>query len=177
LSLGEPITVGGTVQNHLYLKHYCYDPTLAPPDKSVLSLWMVSNLEYWKESAADRARYEAVKHETAETVITQLEKRFPGLSRQVEVVDVATPLTYERYTGVWRGAYVGWLPTSKTYGYAMRTTLPGLQNFSMVGQWVCPAGGMPTVAQAGRAMIQALCEQEGRTFTAQVPNAPLAGRN
>jgi phytoene dehydrogenase-like protein len=171
----EPITVGGVVQSRLYLKHYCYDPTLAPPGKSVLILWIGSNLEYWKEIAADRERYEAAKRETAEIVIAQLEKRFPGLSRQVEAVDVATPLTYEHYAGLWRGAYEGWLWTM--FGHAMRTTLPGLQSFAMVGQWVSPGGGLPMVALTGRAMIQAMCEQDGSTFTAQVPNAPLAGRD
>jgi phytoene dehydrogenase-like protein len=177
LPLEEPLTIGGVVQSSLYLKHYCYDPTLAPPGKSVLILLIGSNLEYWKEIAADRERYEAAKRETAETVIAQLEKRFPGLTRQVEAVDVATPLTYERYAGIWRGAFEGWLPTSETFGHAMRTTLPGLQSFSMVGQWVSPGGGLPAVALTGRAMIQAMCEQDGSTFTTQVPNAPLAGRD
>ncbi len=172
LPLSEPITIGGVVHSHLDLKHYCYDPTMAPPGKSVLILWIGSDLEYWKGVAADSAHYEAAKREAAETVIAQLEKRFPGLTKQVEEVDVATPLTYERYAGLWRGSYEGWLPTSKTVGQAMRTTLPGLQNFSMVGQWVLPGGGLPTVAQTGRAMIQAICEQDGSTFTAQVPNVP-----
>jgi phytoene dehydrogenase-like protein len=172
LPLAEPLTIGGVVQSHLDLKHYCYDPTMAPPGKSVLVLWMGSDLEYWEQIAADPIRYEAVKRKTAQTIIAQLEKRFPGLTKQVEAVDVATPLTYERYAGLWRGSYEGWLPTSKTFGYAMRTTLPGLQNFSMVGQWVCPGGGLPTVAQTGRAMIQTICEQDGSTFTAQVANAP-----
>ena len=172
LPLGEPITIGGVAQSRLYLRHYCYDPTLAPPGKSVLILRIGSDLEYWKEIAADRERYEAAKRETAESVIAHLEKRFAGLSRQVEVVDVATPLTYERYAGLWLGAFEGWLPTSQTFGHAMRTTLPGLQSFSMVGQWVSPGGGLPMVALTGRAMIQALCEQDGSSFTAQVPNAP-----
>jgi len=170
LPLRDPITIGGVTQNNLDLKHYCYDPTMAPPGKSVLTLWIGSDLAYWKEIAADHERYEEVKRETAETIIAQLEKHFPGLTKQVEVVDVATPLTYERYAGLWRGAIEGWLLTSQTFGSPMRTTLPGLQNFSMVGQWVSPGGGLPPVAQTGRAMIQALCKQDGSTFTAQVPN-------
>ncbi len=173
LPLAEPISTGGVVHSRLDLKHYCYDPTMAPPGKSVLILWMGSDPDYWKEIATDSARYEAVKRETAQTIIAQLEKSFPGLTKQVEVVDVATPLTYERYAGVWRGAYEGWLPTSQTLGHPMRTTLPGLQNFSMVGQWVSPGGGVQPVAQTGRAMIQTICEQDGSTFTAQVPNVPL----
>ncbi len=50
--LGEPITIGGVVQSSLNLRHYCYDPTLAPPGKSVLILWMGSDLEYWKQIAS-----------------------------------------------------------------------------------------------------------------------------
>jgi phytoene dehydrogenase-like protein len=168
LPLREPITLGGVAQSCLDLKHYCYDPTMAPPGKSVLVMWIGSDLEYWKKIAADHERYEQTKRETAQTIIAQLEKRFPGLSKQIEVVDVATPLTYERYAGLWRGAYEGWLPTSKAFGSPMRTTLPGLQRFSMVGQWVSPGGGLPPAAQTGRAMIQALCEQDGSTFTTQV---------
>lgn len=170
LPLQKPITIGGVSQSQLDLKHYCYDPTMAPPGKSVLVLWIGSDFEYWKKIAADHQCYEQEKRETAQTIIAQLEKRFPGLDKQIEVVDVATPLTYERYAGLWRGAYEGWLPTSKTFGSPMRTTLPGLQNFSMVGQWVSPGGGLPPAAQTGRAMIQTLCEQDGSTFTTQIPN-------
>jgi phytoene dehydrogenase-like protein len=172
LSLREPISIGGVPLNHLDLKHYCYDPTMAPPGKSVLVLWIGSDLAYWEKIAANHERYEKVKREIAETIIAQLEKRFPGLTGQVEAVDVATPLTYERYDGLWRAAYEGWLATSETFGSPMRTTLPGLQNFSMVGQWVSPGGGLPPVAQTGRTMIQTLCEQDGRSFTIQIPATP-----
>ena len=173
LPLKESITIGGMIRKHLSLRHYCYDPTMAPAGKSVLILWIGSDLKYWEELAGDRKRYEQAKRETAEAVIAQLENHFPGLSSQVEEVDVATPLTYERQAGLWRGAYEGWLPTSKTFGHAMCTTLPGLQNFSMVGQWVSPGGGLPAVAQTGRAMIQSLCEQDGVSFTTQIPGVSL----
>jgi len=169
LPLQEPIAIGGKTLSQLDLKHYCYDPTMAPAGKSALVLWIGSDLNYWTKIAADHERYEETKRATAQTIIAQLEKHFPGLTRQVEVVDVATPLTYERYAGLWRGAYEGWLPTNKTLETPMRTTLPGLQNFSMVGQWVNPGGGLPPAALSGRTMIEALCKQDGRSFTAQVP--------
>jgi hypothetical protein len=34
----------------------------------------------------------------ANAVISRLEKRFPGIKGQIEVMDVSTPVTYERYT-------------------------------------------------------------------------------
>jgi hypothetical protein len=46
-------------------------------------------------------------------------------------------------------------------------TLPGLQDFYMVGQW---AGfpGLPIVAGMGRSLIRYLCRRDGRHFAAYV---------
>lgn len=71
----------------------------------------------------------------------QIDQRFPGLAVQVEMRDVATPMTWERFTGNWRGSYQGWLNTTKTFG--MRMSKPGLENLYMAGQWVEPGGGLP----------------------------------
>ena len=87
----------------------------------------------------------------------------------MEVVDVATPMTYERYTGNWQGSFEGWLVTTKTFGMSMNKTLPGLRNFYMVGQWVEPGGGLPPAALSGRKVIQIVCKQDKKQFIAQVP--------
>ena len=64
--------------------------------------------------------------------------------------DVATPMTWERYTGNWRGSYEGWQFNTSSFTSSMKKTLPGLDNFYMAGQWVNPGGGMPTAAMSGR---------------------------
>jgi phytoene dehydrogenase-like protein len=48
-------------------------------------------------------QYKAQKERVAQEVIHQLAKRFEGLDRQIEVVDVATPATTTAYTGNGRG--------------------------------------------------------------------------
>jgi phytoene dehydrogenase-like protein len=61
----------------------------------------------------------------------------PGIKADIEFVDVATPLTYERYTGHWQGSSCGWLLTEQTLPLMIRglpKTLPGLQNFYSVFQ-------------------------------------------
>jgi len=104
-------------------------------------------------------------------VIAQLEKRFPGLTEQIEVVDVAAPMTYERYTGNWQGSPEGWMLTTKMMGTlmgeGMRKTLPGLESFYMVGQWVEPGGGVPTVAVSGRNAIQIICKRDKKIFVTE----------
>ena len=49
-------------------------------------------------------------------------------------------------------------------GRRLSQTLPGLDNFYMVGQWAGVAG-VPMVAGMGRDVMRAICRADGRTFT------------
>jgi phytoene dehydrogenase-like protein len=171
--LKEPITIAGEARGQIGWRHFCYDPTIAPPGKSVIVAMFPSNYAYWQELHQDSERYDAEKKDVAVKVIDQLDKRFPGIADQVEAVDVATPITYERYTGNWQGSMEGWLLTTKTMSMSARRgmdrTLPGLDGFYMIGQWVEPGGGVPPAAMSARRVIQMICKQDGREFEAQVP--------
>ncbi len=93
---------------------------------------------------------------------------FPGIRQDIEVIDVATPLSYERYTGNWQGSSCGWLLTKKTTRYnmfGMPKTLPGLKNFRMAGQWVESGGSVALSAASGRNAIQSICAGDGISFT------------
>ena len=92
-----------------------------------------------------------------------------GLADPVEMCDVETPMTFERYTGNWRGSYMGWASTTETRGMRMSKTLPGLGNFYMAGQWVEPGGGTSPAAKSGRDVIQIICKKDKRRFTTTVP--------
>jgi len=46
-------------------------------------------------------------------------------------------------------------------------TLPGLQNFYMVGQWAEAMIGIPTAALSGRNLIKTLCKKDGKKFRTQ----------
>ena len=166
--LPQPIVLGNVWHERLVAKHYCFDPTMAPPGKSVLSVWCQADYAYWRSMRAHRAHYRAAKDLVAQQVIAALDEHFPGLAEEVEVVDVATPITYERYTGNWRGAFAGWALTTRKMsmmlGRPMRKTLPGLEGFYMIGQWVEPGGNVELSAASGRDVIKDVCDAEGRPF-------------
>ncbi len=169
--LRRPAEIGDKVWKSLPLRILNQDPTLAPAGKTTLVVMLPSSYEYWQELAQDRAAYEEKKDQVARVVIELLEQRFPGISPQVEMVDVATPLTFERYTGNWKGSFEGWLITPQnayTMRKPMRQTLPGLQNFYMTGQWIQPGGGLPTGVMTSRQLVQVLCEEDGKKFQATV---------
>ena len=169
--LKQPISIAGKLREEIGVRHYCYDPTMAPAGKSVLVVMFDSNYQYWKELGADRGKYRAEKESIAELTVRGLEQRFPGLAGQIEVIDVATPLTFERYTGNWQGSFEGWLITIQTFNLKIKKTLPGLDDFYMIGQWVQPGGGLPPEAQAGRDLIQVLCKKDRKRFGSNKPKA------
>jgi phytoene dehydrogenase-like protein len=139
---------------------------MAPGGKSALSLLFPSPWENWENLAADRPAYLAEKARILADATAWLESRFPGISADIEVTDVATPLTTVRYTGNFHASYEGWQPTVETMKLKIAKRLPGLAGFSMVGQWTAPFAGLPTVSMDGRIVIQEMCTQDGKEFRA-----------
>ncbi len=144
--LDEPITIGGQERKRLGVQMYNFDPSLAPAGKTVVKVMYASDYEYWKKLKQDPKRYKTEKEQIADKVVALLDRRFPGLAAQVEMRDVATPMTFERYTGNWQGTFLGWLISTKTLRMRMKKTLPGLKNFYMAGQWVEPGGSAEKVS-------------------------------
>jgi phytoene dehydrogenase-like protein len=167
--LREPAIIAGREVKRLGVHIYNYDPTLAPEGKTMLKVLFNSDYEHWNELREDPDIYAAEKDRIADQVVALLDQRFPGLSDQVEMRDVATPMTWERYTGNWRASHEGWLATTKTFGMRMGKTLPGLKNFYMTGQWVEPGGGLPPAAMSGRNVIQIICKRDKGPFVTSTP--------
>jgi phytoene dehydrogenase-like protein len=168
--LDEPITIAGTKRRDLTVEIYNFDRTMAPPGKTVVKVMFPVEYAYWSRLRQDAQRYEAEKEKIADQVIGLLDRRYPGLAGQVEMRDVATPMTWERYTGNWKGSFEGWMISKETFPpFHMSKTLPGLKNFFMAGQWVEPGGGVPTAAISGRNVIQIICKRDRRKFVTQTP--------
>jgi len=164
--LDEPVIIAGEPRHEIGVKHYCFDPSLAPPGKSVVEVMLPSEYGYWQRIYG-RKLYDTEQIQVANQVIDFLERLYPGIREQIEVVDVATPLSYERYTGNWQGSTCGWLLTKDTMKLMLLgvpKTLPGLKNFYMAGQWVEPGGSVPLAAMSGRNAVQLICHADKREF-------------
>jgi phytoene dehydrogenase-like protein len=155
--------IGRTKTIHGYsIMNYCFDPTMAPEGKSVIVIRFDSPWELWKDIDVIEYKKEKAQIELDSKAI--LEKRFPGISEEIEVCDVATPLTDVKYTGVWKGSYEGFMPSSKNLMDNLDLTLPGLKKFYMAGQWLFPGGGLPPAGQSGKWAIQYICKDQRIDF-------------
>jgi phytoene dehydrogenase-like protein len=170
--LKKPLVLeGGALRrDKLGVRFFSFDPTMAPAGKtSAVVMIETSNDAYWTGlKGSDPAKYEAEKRTAADTVISGLEEAFPGISGKVEVVDVATPASFIRYTNNWRGSYEGWLPVNGASPFKkMERTFRGLEGFYLVGQWVNPGGGLPPCGIDGRDLAKRLCKADGRRFKSE----------
>ena len=164
-TLTRPLDTGGTSGSRIVTRIMNYSPNYAPPGKTVFQTMIETSWDYWNNlQATDRAKYEAEKTRLASDVLNRLETRWPGITSQVEMTDVATPYTMWRITRNHRGAFEGFQFTPKSIMARVPKTLPGLSNFYMAGQWVQPGGGVPTVLYCGAHVVQILCKKDGKKF-------------
>ncbi len=169
--LATPLTVGGTTTEWLTVKSYAFDPSLAPEGCSVVTSLIHGDWEYWNALRDDRDAYAAAKTQVADACADAIDHRYPGFKDDIEITDVATPVTFERFTGNLRGVFMTWKLTpefQKRYGY-VRKTVPGLENLYIASMWTSPPGGIPGAAMAGREVVQLLCAKDKKRFVATKP--------
>jgi phytoene dehydrogenase-like protein len=169
--LDEPLVLAGEPCSEISLKHFCFDPSLAPQGKSVLALIVRTNYSYWQRIYG-RSLYDSEQRQVSDVIIDRLENWYPGIRADIEFIDEATPLSYERYTGNWMGATCGWLLAKETMPMmilGVPKTLPGLKDFYMAGHWVEPGGTVTLAAASGRTVMQSICHADGINFRAYAP--------
>ena len=173
--LPEPITFTDKVLDRLDIEVYNFDDTLAPKGKTVIKVMLEASYAHWQSLLqTDSARYKEEKQRIAAIILALLEQRFPGISAQVEMTDVATPVTIERFTSNWKGLQAWGVPgepLAMLKGFTR--TLPGLQNLYMVGQWAEATIGLPTAIVSSRRAIQNICKLDGKRFANNVPNGSV----
>ncbi|MFX0055541.1 MAG: phytoene desaturase family protein [Candidatus Hermodarchaeota archaeon] len=162
--LKEPLEYAGRSITCLPLRVMNYGDAFAPKGKTVIQVMLETDWEYWCNLRQNHEQYKAVKNQIAQEIIKRLEVHYPGITSQVEMIDVATPYTSWRYTLNDKGSPMGWLLTRNTLTEMIPRTLPGLENFYMAGHWVLPGGGVPGSIYTGRNVVQILCKREGKQF-------------
>lgn len=166
--LPDAPSAAGRTQHRLTVHHRCYDPASAPAGKSSLMAFLESDYGFWEALAGDRSRYEAEKRRCADLVVQAVGRFRSGFAGRVEVRDVSTPLTRERYTGNYMGTMQARKPDSGMFRTLLRGAPrydePGVRGFWRAGQWVEAWGGITTAARSGRNAIRAMCRRDGNPF-------------
>jgi phytoene dehydrogenase-like protein len=162
--LERPMMVAGQPVGEFFVRTFSDYPAFAPAGHSVVQVLVNTDWHAWNRLAQDRQAYEAEKERFATDLAVRLEPYLPGIRGAIREVDVATPLTFWRYTRNYRGAFEGFMMTPKTMTTRVPKTLPGLGNFYMAGQWVEPGGGLPAVIASGKNVVRLICRADAKAF-------------
>lgn len=151
---------------YLNVNNYASDPTYSPEGKTAITIIFDGDTyDFWKKAKEEKT-YEDEKQKLADMVIEELSHLIPEIKGQVEVCDVATPLTYERYCGNWKGSWM----TEMTSGMKMKSypaVINGLSGVYFAGQRMMPPGGLPVALMTGRTAVQYLCRDTGTLFVSE----------
>lgn len=164
--LTRPIDFAGGHFTFLGINNYAKFDGYAPTGCSALTtILMGDSYDYWKKAKADGS-YDEKKKELADIMMDRLGERFPQLKGKFAVWDVATPLTYERYCGTYKGSWMTIMQANKPQAsYPLKSqSIAGLY---FAGQRMQAPGGVPVAVSTGRGAVQYLCKDSGIVFESE----------
>ena len=141
----------------------CYnvdDPSFAPPGKSQVSLLCLQYGKPWEQVPPEK--YAETKYAFAEHLIDQAEEFFPGFRAHIEEIEVATPLTMQRYLNTPGGSIYGFVQNPED-GEIHRPRYDQVEGLHMAGCWQGMGGFQPTymVGQStAKAVLKKLAKQK-----------------
>ena len=163
LAIDEPIVLGDFQFDMLGICNYSGYDDYAPPGCTAVTVILEGDTyDYWKRLKDEGSYYEE-KEKLAKLVIERLSGKIPVIEGKVAVVDVATPLTYERYCGSYKGSWMTVLGKGqppKSYP----CTVDGVNGLYFAGQRIMPPGGLPVAVSTGRTAVQHLCRDNDMVF-------------
>ena len=141
--LPTPLSLGGVEVKTVEIRHYGYDPTMAEPLKSSVAVLLKADYDFWDALAENPEAYASEKGRIVAAVTDLVLARFPRAEGRIEVVDVATPLTFQRYTGNWRGPPKGSSSRPGTSRGRSARRCPAWTTSTRSGSGSSPAGAYP----------------------------------
>ncbi len=168
--LDTPVTIAGHENQSIEMQIYSFDKTMAPDGKGVIKVELVSKYSYWKELYQNKSQYEAEKQKVTSQVINLLGNHFHGITEQIEIVDVPTLMTWERFMGGTHGFCNSPNKKLDIIGSMLKCKdmlVPGLDNFYFVGAWATSTGALFANALSGKRAMQHICKKNKIKFLVQ----------
>jgi len=135
------------------------NPGDTPPGRSIIEIAILGNGKLW--CGLDKDDYKKKKAEMTELLIDRFSEIIPDIRERIEVIEVGTPHTMERYTGNPHGAVYGYASTPTGHSiFRPRpdTPVPGLY---LAGAWTFPGPGFGGTLAGGANTARIILGKEG----------------
>jgi phytoene dehydrogenase-like protein len=155
------IMVGGVEHSILMLHHYAYDPAFCRGGRTPVEFLILDFGYNWWDALRKESEqtYQSEKKRIGDLLLSELQRVYPETAGKAQVIDVATPLTFNRYCNAYKGAYMSFLSTAGTTPKNHKGVIDGIDRLYLAGQWIFPDGGLPGAVLSGKFAVQRLCRR------------------
>ncbi len=136
-----------SIDKYTFLDYSQIDSALAPKGKSLGVIAATDYISNWDKLSKEE--YRSKKEALAKTLVQKLEQLIPGISHEIEYLEVGTPKTIQRYTLNPQGTAYGYAQTPEQSGkFRLPNTSP-IKNLYFASAWVNPGGGFTGAILSG----------------------------
>lgn len=161
--LDKPFEYAGCSFTELRVNNYSRYGGHSPEGGTALTCILLADCYGFWRKARDDGSYARKKQELGRLFVETLSAFLPEVGDRLDVVDVATPVTYERYCGSYNGSWMTvWKPGCPRPGIPQ--TLKGVKGLYFAGQRILMCGGLPMAVYTGRRAVQLLCRDTDTVF-------------
>ncbi len=163
-ALKTPLDCGGIKHTYFAFNNYSQIKEYAPPNCTALTMaFLGDSYDFWK-TAKENGTYKEEKQKVIDEVCNILVEKHPNFKDKIEVADLATPLTYERYTGANKGSWMQITLPNQSPPASYLCKLANAKGVFFAGQRTLPPGGLPAALISGRNAVQMACISHNTTF-------------
>lgn len=147
----EPMTIGKKIINRLILRDYSY---LYPNDENtVVQVYITQDIrdyDYWSNLYTNNHdEYNSMKNNLGLKLQDVITKLYPTLTDKIKLLDVWTPLTYNKYYNSYYGSYMGFVVNKHTSLLSITPKLKNIRNMLVTTYWQKITGGLPVALRSG----------------------------
>ena len=159
----RPLMCGGKEEQVIKICNYAGYEGYAPKGCTAVTSAIIGDTYDYSKARKEDGTYEIEKEKLAKDFIKILSEKLPQTAEKTAVWDVATPLTYERYLGSFKGSWM--TVATKEYKMEYYPSKPeNIRNLYFAGQRLRAPGGLPVALDSGRRAVQFLCKDFGMVF-------------
>ncbi len=139
------------------------DKSMAPDGKGTLTIYCPA---YYSDfSTLSKDEYVKFKNDFAHILINRVEKALSeNIRSHIEFMDVATPVTYHRYTGNREGVMMGARPGKVNFKARIAHFVTPLENVFLCGHWSALGGGVPIAVSTAANVALMVLKNDGNRF-------------
>lgn len=164
--LKKAICLSDQTYKYLSVNNYAADRAYAPEGKTVMTIQLPGDTyDFWEKIKRDND-YTEEKRRIVKEVIAAITAQMPEVAGQIEVGDVATPLSYERYCANWKGSWMTEVTPDMNFK-PYPAVIKGLGHIYFAGHRMMPPGGLLSALMSGRTAVQHLCRDTETLFISE----------